>query len=122
MTKRILSLILALALLLPMVPMPAHAAGLTPLIILTESDIDDPVLTYTDGYDLYFSGEDLSMLSYYFEYENDGKTATYTRGSKTIRIDLKKRPSTSHWAAIPAGISPRSCPWRSAATPGISPG
>lgn len=90
MSKRILSLILALALLLPMVPMPAHAAGLTPLIILTESDIDDPVLTYTDGYDLYFSGEDLSMLSYYFEYENDGKTATYTRGSKTIRIDLKK--------------------------------
>lgn len=90
MTKRILSLILALALLLPMVPMPAHAAGLTPLIILTESDIDDPVLTYTDGYDLYFSGEDLRQLSYYFEYENDGKTATFTRGSKTIRIDLKK--------------------------------
>ena len=76
MTKRILALILVLALLLPAIPMGARAAGLTPLIILTESDIDDPVLTYTDGYDLYFSDEDLRQLSYYFEYENDGKNAT----------------------------------------------
>jgi hypothetical protein len=110
MTKRILSLILVLALLLPAIPMGARAAGLTPLIILTESDIDDPVLTYTDGYDLYFSDEDLRQLSYYFEYENDGKNATYTRGSKVVIINLKKGTFNVTLGGVPRWDKPAELP------------
>lgn len=88
MSKRILCLALVFALLLPLVPTSARAEELYRVTILTESECNYPVVAYFDGFDLYFYEEDLSILSYYYDYYNDGKTATYTRGSKTIEIDL----------------------------------
>lgn len=90
MSKRILCLLLALALLVPLVPTSARAEELQRVIITTVSECDTPLVVYAGDFDLYFSDEDLMLLSYEYDYYNDGKTATYTRGSKNIIIDLAK--------------------------------
>lgn len=90
MSKRILALLLVLALLVPVIPQSARAEELQRVIITTVSEWDDPLVVYAGDFDLYFSEEDLMLLSYEYDYYNDGKTATYTRGSKNIIIDLAK--------------------------------
>lgn len=97
MIKRILSLILTLGLVLALLPQTALAAPEATVITVRQAgtiaslNLVDGVRSlavYVNGYDdLLISGEDLEE-STGFTYENNGKTATFTRGTKTIEVDL----------------------------------
>ena len=97
MSKRILSLLLALGLLLALLPQTAMAAPEFKVITVQQAgtiaklnlvDGTRSLGVYVNGiYDLFISGEDLED-STGFLYENDGKYATFTRGSKTIKVEL----------------------------------
>ena len=89
MAKRISAFFLILAIVFCMIPATAFAAQLTPTTINVLYDgITHETQVYRCGDDLYFSADDLYAYTYY-EYDNNGKKATFTRGAKKIIIDLK---------------------------------
>lgn len=97
MIKRIFSLMLTLCLLLAVLPVPVLAAeerivitvcqhGRIPRENLVDGERGLAVYTNDRG-DFLISGEDLEA-STGFAYENDGKTATFTRGAKIVEVNL----------------------------------
>ena len=89
MSKRILSLILAFALFLPMIPQISAAENLRPVVVSIKTWREDTVQAYSVGDDLYFSEDTFIEIAEYFEYYNDGETATFTRGCKVVEINLE---------------------------------
>ncbi len=93
MAKRIGCLVLLLALMLSFLPQIALAAPQKQILTLRQSGyMVEPgsraVTVYTNGYgDILMSGEDLEECTG-FLYENDGKSATFTRNSKRISVKL----------------------------------
>ena len=90
MTKRLISAILVLALTLSAVILPVNAdekvLTATKINLMYDGSVDE-VSVYRYGDDIYFSGEDLFAYTYY-DYENDGKKAVFTRGAKEVIINL----------------------------------
>lgn len=92
-----LSLALVLGLLLALLPQPAMATTEFTVITvkqagaiarLNQVDGTRSLGVYVNGVDdLLISGEDLAD-STGFTYENDGKYATFTRGTKSVRVEL----------------------------------
>lgn len=94
MAKRIGCMVLLLALMLTFLPRNAQAASQQQVITVRQSGYlvetgNRAVTVFTNGYgDILMSGEDLDE-STGFLYENDGKTATFTRNSKSVSVNLK---------------------------------
>ncbi len=83
-----LSWLLCAALLLALMPVKALAQPEPSFIRIEICQTEKaPYTVIASGSDLLFSGEDLAALSGY-EYRCDGENAVFTRGCKTIRVDL----------------------------------
>ena len=90
MIKRTVAVFLTVLLLLGVLPQIAVAAPEMKLVTVKHPQGTRSYGVYTNGYgDLLFSGEDLETLTDFY-YENNGKTARFTRGSKVVEIDLNK--------------------------------
>lgn len=93
MVKRIGCALLLLALVLTFLPQTAQAAPQMQILTLRQSGYtvrpgNRAVTVYTNGYgDILMSGEDLEECTG-FLYENDGKTATFTRNAKSVSVKL----------------------------------
>lgn len=69
--------------------LPPILATEEPVTITVYQDREQSYSVIPSGKDLLFCGEDLSLLTGY-DYQNDGKKAVFTRGMKTVKVDLSK--------------------------------
>ena len=90
MMRRFISVILTLAICVGLLSIPACASDNIRFINIKICQGDTKSYCVIEmGRDLLFSGEDLSKLTGY-DYENDGNTAVFTRGCKTVKVDVSK--------------------------------
>lgn len=92
MAKRLLSLLLALALLCPILPAPAQAAGETGVFVTIQTCSGSTtrqrlVYALEEGSDLLLSAEDLADFSGFFLARSEN-TLTFSRGYKVVSVDL----------------------------------